>query len=96
MGRRQRPHNTVSIKPGIVVFRQEHQIYRRVLKTGLGCKVLRFSGRRAPNAAAPSGEDPVMTELNRYKALHDAGFMTDEAVNLIRMVSTPEELENIL
>ena len=31
-----------------------------------------------------------------YCKMRDAGFMTDEAVNLIRMVSTPEELENIL
>jgi uncharacterized protein (TIGR00730 family) len=31
-----------------------------------------------------------------YCKMRDAGFMTDEAVNLIRMASTPEELENIL
>lgn len=39
---------------------------------------LHFSGRRTAAPAAPAGEDPVVTELKRYQALHDAGFMTDE------------------
>ena len=31
-----------------------------------------------------------------YCKMRDAGFMTDESVKLIRMISTPEELEKIL
>lgn len=39
---------------------------------------LHFSGRKTAPPDAPAGEDPAVTELKRYQALRDAGFMTDE------------------